>query len=79
MKLGTVVRLSDGREGTICYHNLDGVGGVWGHHDFEMPAGGFGNKLPKPEFLLRDPVALPGLEDCEYVGDGYEVVALPVS
>ena len=53
MKLNTIIRLSDGREGTICYHHLDGCGGVWGRHTFEMPEGGFG-ALPEPEFMLRD-------------------------
>ena len=53
-KLNTVIRLNDGRVGTICYHSLDGTGGVWGVHKFEMPKGGFGD-LPEPDFLDREP------------------------
>ncbi|MFW6106681.1 MAG: hypothetical protein ACOC8H_00825 [bacterium] len=54
MKLNTVVKLADGRVGTICYHNLDGTGGVWGRHKFVMPPAGFGPELPTPDFLLRE-------------------------
>ena len=53
MKLNTLIRLPDGRIGTICYHNLDGDGGVWGRQVFEMPPGGFGD-LPEPDFMLRE-------------------------
>lgn len=52
MKLNTVIRWADGREGTICYRSLDGEGGVFGRHTFTMPDGGFGD-LPAPEFMLR--------------------------
>ena len=71
MKLGTIIKLPDGREGTICYHNLDGYGGVWGHHKFKMPKGGFGDELPQPEFMLRNPYSSA---DAECVGEQYEVV-----
>lgn len=30
MKPGTIVRLPDGREGTVVYHGLDGYGIRWG-------------------------------------------------
>jgi len=53
MTLNTVIRLPDGRIGTICWNHLDGTGGVWGEHQFEMPEGGFGD-LPAPEFMLRE-------------------------
>jgi hypothetical protein len=33
MRLGTHVRLADGREGTVVYNGLDGVGIKWGLHD----------------------------------------------
>jgi len=52
-RLNTRVQVRDGRVGTVCYNNLEGVGGVWGRHTFEMPHGGCGD-LPEPEFLLRD-------------------------
>lgn len=68
-RLNTIVRVSDGRVGTICYHNLEGVGGVWGRHKFEMPASGFGD-LPKPEFLLRalDREIIEGVENAGVEG-----------
>jgi len=54
MRPGTVIRLPDGRIGTICYNNLDGEGGVWGRFN---PAGiplGFNDQWPEPDFLLRE-------------------------
>ena len=33
MKLGTQIRLPDGREGTVVYNSLIGVGIKWGLHD----------------------------------------------
>jgi hypothetical protein len=56
MKLGTRIELPDGRIGTICWHHLDGYGGVFGEHDFggiELE-GGFSDDLPAPEFMLRE-------------------------
>ena len=87
MKLNTIIRLPDGREGTICWNHLDGSGGVWGRHHFEMPEGGFGDNLPAPEFMLREKSVEPLLRkqhwrgpeyshrpDLECVGTEYEVV-----
>jgi len=80
MKLNTLIRLPDGRTGTVCYNNLDGVGGVWGVHQFEMPAGGFGD-LPEPDFMLREKSIEQYLrtrgghkDGMECVGQDYEVV-----
>ncbi|MCU1325009.1 MAG: hypothetical protein JWN34_379 [Bryobacterales bacterium] len=70
MKLNTRITAPDGRIGTICYHNLDGTGGVWGEHNFTMPDGGFGNELPAPDFLLRE--AYGTRTDVEFVPE-YEV------
>lgn len=53
MRLNTVIKFSDGRVGTICYNFIDGTGGVWGEHEFEMPPSGFDGDLPVPEFMLR--------------------------
>jgi len=74
MRLNTIIKLPDGRVGTICYHNLDGCGGVWGKHKFEMPEGGFGN-LPEPEFMLRDSSmqGRVGSEKSECVGEDYMI------
>lgn len=79
--LNSQIRLPDGRVGTICWKHLDGVGGVWGQHTFTMPAGGFGDELPAPEFMLREKAAEDVLRrnghraDLECVGDDYERLA----
>lgn len=80
MKLNTVIKLPDGRIGTICWNHLDGSGGVWGRHTFEMPEGGFGD-LPAPDFMLRE----EGIEyllkthghkaGIECVGKNYEIIS----
>lgn len=80
LKLNTVIRLPDGREGTICWNHLDGCGGVWGREHFYMPDGDFGD-LPKPEFMLRAPCVQPLLAQrhgagVECVGHEYEVVEI---
>lgn len=58
MKLNTIIEIEtgehEGKIGTICWNHLDGSGGVWGEHNFEMPEGGFGDNLPAPEFMLRE-------------------------
>lgn len=84
MKLNTVVRLPDGRIGTICYNHLDGAGGVWGRKTFQMPEGGFGDELPEPEFMLREKSLQPladigrvGAQGCECVGELYEIIEVP--
>ena len=80
MKPGTIVRLPDGREGTVVYHGLDGYGIKWGRHDVDeakiLETCGMFQGAPKywpwlPEAMLRDP--WPGA-DMECVGDDYEVV-----
>ena len=83
MKCGTVIRLPDGRVGTIVWHHLDGYGGVWGEHDFshvDLSQGGFTDGLPSPQFMLREPSQYVmrfwhdnGVE-IECVGAEYEVV-----
>jgi hypothetical protein len=75
MKLGTIIKLPDGRIGTVCYHHLDGYGGVWGEHKFEMPVGGFGDNTPPPTFMLRDKsVQKYYPKEVECVGDDYEAI-----
>lgn len=67
-QLGTIVQLPDGREGTVVFNSLVGIGIKWGRHnprheDFE---GTTGNTLAasapmpegwpwEPDALLRDP------------------------
>jgi len=83
MKLNTIVRLPDGREGTICWNHLDGAGGVWGRHIFSMPDGGFGDNLPAPNFMLRKPsvrhllVKSGHRADVECAGEQCEIVEVP--
>lgn len=88
MKLGTQIRLSDGRVGTVVYNSLIGVGIKWGLHnpdqaDFEgtdgnTVSGGAPDEWPwEPDALLRDP--WPGCERHgfspeECVGEDYEVI-----
>ncbi len=66
MKLGTQIRFSDGREATVVYNGLIGVGIMWGRHDPDPEdfKGTDGNLTqggsPKdwkwePEALLRHP------------------------
>jgi len=76
MKLNTRIKLPDGRIGTICYNHIDGVGGVWGEHEFIMPDGGFGDELPKPEFMLRSKElqGRVGVSTSECVGEDYEII-----
>lgn len=66
MKAGTIVRLSDGRIGTVVYHGLDGYGIKLGEHDSLAIEGAlegtnplFGS-IPEnffyfPEIMLRKP------------------------
>ena len=80
MKLNTIIKLPDDRIGTICWNHLDGSGGVWGEHEFEMPNGGFGD-LPAPEFMLREKEVEESLRksgshrvDMECVGEECEII-----
>ena len=85
-KLGTIVKLPDGRIGTTVYNGLDGIGIKWGEHhpppeDFEDSHANFGagpespvhaNDWPwHPDAMLRDNYPSAGLP-C--VGEDYEVV-----
>lgn len=77
-----VVRLPDGREGTVVYHGLIGYGIAWGRVSLDVdatlascPLFGRDESPPagvvEPEALLREP--WPGAP-MECVGDEYEVV-----
>ena len=77
MKLGTHIAMVDGREGTIVYNGLDGVGVKWGLHDPKMEdfQGTSGGCVPvardspaiasdwpwKPDAMLRDDYPRAGL------------------
>jgi len=69
-KLGTIVKVPDGRVGTVVFNSLIGVGIKWGRHkppveDFEGTTGGTVHEEPredfpwKPDALLRDPKEFP--------------------
>lgn len=91
MKAGVVVRLPDGREGTVVYNGLDGRGIKWGRHEVTTEiiekAMGYQNPLfgepPAlypwlPDAMLRDPYT--GCDKgIEYVGSQFEVVDLSES
>lgn len=84
MSPGTIVKLPDGREGTVVYHGPDGYGIRWGRISIDtdaINAGsgcqliGVGPDVPDdyawfPEAMLRSPYPSA---DCECVGDDYEV------
>jgi len=90
MKLGTQIRFADGREGTVVYNSLIGVGIKWGLHNPppEDFVGTDGNTASTgappgwkwaPEALLRKP--WPSCEQCGFtaeqcVGIDYEVTRI---
>jgi len=69
MKPGTIVRVADGREGTVVYHFLDGYGVKWGRHT--LGEGWENDAEFKHEALLRKPYEGAKIE-C--VGSDYEVI-----
>lgn len=54
VKGGTIIRLSDRRIGTIVWNNLDGMGGIFGRHNFSDVPQNFDDGWPPPEFMLRE-------------------------
>ena len=84
MKLGTQLRLADGREGTVVYNSLVGIGIKWGLHepdpkDFIATDGNTTDHTPdtdfewEPDAMLREP-KLAGLLQMECVGTDYEII-----
>lgn len=84
MKAGTIIKLSDGRIGTVVYNSLDGVGIKWGRYeisneDIKGYGGLFASEkelIPEdyefyPDAMLRNPY--PGAE-LECVGNDYEII-----
>jgi len=88
MKPGTIIRLPDGREGTVVYRGLEGEGIAFGRHHWDEVATKKATQafrwnggdvpddydLPVAEAYLRDP--WPGCErlGMECVGEDYEVI-----
>lgn len=85
MKPGTIVKLPDGRIGTVVYHGLDGHGIRFGRILDDVmvaimtaPPGstvGVIRAQFAPEAMLRDPAFKHLYPDMECAGDDYEVVA----
>ena len=55
MKINTLIKVK-GKIATVCYHNLDGYGAVWGTHIFKKRFDDLdpGEELVEPEFMLTD-------------------------
>lgn len=85
MKLGTQLRLADGREGTVVYNSLIGVGIKWGLHDPDPEdfVGTDGNTTDltsddidfewEPDAMLREQ-RLTDSFGIECVGNDYEII-----
>jgi hypothetical protein len=85
MKLGTHIKLADGRVGTVIYNSLIGVGIKWGIHnpdpaDFEGTTGNTVDEEPRedwpwePDALLRAPFKGCEKYGMECVGTDYEAI-----
>lgn len=84
VKAGTMVKLPDGRIGTVVYNGLDGVGIKWGEHDVDEKALACGfdqgeDAAPDgykyfPDAMLREPY---GGTELECVGEEYDVIRAP--
>lgn len=81
MKAGTIIKMHDGRIGTVVYNGLDGVGIKWGRFNITMDdiqghGGLFDEEIPEdydyyPDAMLRE--SYPSA-DLECVGIDYEVI-----
>jgi hypothetical protein len=82
MKAGTIVRLADGREGTVVYNGLDGVGIKFGRHAItltDVEGNGLFGQAPTdypyyPNAMLRE--TYPSA-DLPCVGTNFEVIEEP--
>lgn len=85
MKAGTIIRLPDGREGTVVYHGLGGYGIQWGRirvtlEDIQAASRSANPLFGEPpgnypyhaEAMLRVPY--PGA-DIDCIGDRWEIVS----
>lgn len=89
MKLGTKIKMHDGRIATVVYNSLIGVGVKWGAHnpDPQDFIGTTGNTIDEnmpaewqwePDALLRDPwdgCERSGFTMAQCIGENYEIVA----
>ena len=85
MKAGTIIKLQDGRIGTVVYNSLDGVGIKWGRyritlHDIQGHGALFSNDKATddyeyyPDAMLRNPYPSA---DLPCVGEDYEIESVP--
>jgi hypothetical protein len=84
MKIGTHIKLPDGRVGTVVYNGLDGVGIKWGKHELTLEdreligqGGPFGKARADypwfPDAMLREK-SVQDLFAQECIGEEYEVL-----
>ena len=85
MQAGTIIKVKDGRIGTVVYHGLDGDGIKWGKHnvrieDFEGTDGNTCiDTAPEgfnlfPDAMLREPYPSASVE-C--VGNDFKIISTP--
>lgn len=83
MKAGTIIKLPDGREGTVVYNGLDGKGIRFGRIEIDMDIVNAGNTMfgdapwnypYYPEAMLRDPKLARHWPDMECVGEEFEII-----
>ncbi len=85
MKLGTHIKLPDGRTGTVVYNSLIGVGIKWGKHDpseedfINTDGNTISDGAPdgwpwEPDALLREPLEVFLKAGWECVGEKYEII-----
>ncbi len=88
MRLGTKIKMDDGRVGTVVYNSIIGVGVKWGRHDPDPDdfVGTTGNLLRdevpddwqwEPDALLREPwdgCEGHGFAPAECVGEKFDVI-----
>jgi len=74
---GTIVRVPDGRIGTVVFNGLEGVGIKWGGHDVSEAdfEGTYGDLFPPTRFCRWWPDAMPMLRrPYEYADPSLEYV-----
>jgi len=91
MTPGTIIKLPDGREATVTFNGLIGVGIKWGRHYFDSSIfegsiadlGSIGVRGPEPSDELQELAPEALLRDpwkgapVECVGGDYEIVEVP--
>lgn len=86
MKPGTIIKLSDGRKGTVVYNGLDGEGIIWGEKklspgEIEIIIGGC-PCFEAPQYFPIELVPVAMLrekytDEIECVGNDFEIIYQP--